>query len=133
MIFFVSITASIVERKYKIFLIFSSFYKVFKRPPPVPTSNDHYDYEVVNEDELVQDDDEDEDEEEEDNDIDQPEYLRNSPPLSAIDVDIRIVRQKMSFAEASLELSVCLSLSLSLSLCLSVCLSLSLSLSFTQN
>ena len=70
----------------------------------VPVNNDHYDYEAVNDDELVQDDDEDEDDDEEDNDIDQPEYLRNSPPLSAIDVDIRIVRQKMSFAEASLEL-----------------------------
>ena len=62
-----------------------------------------YDYEAVNEDELLQAEDEDEDEEEEENDNENPEYLRNSPPLSAIDVDIRIVRQKMAFAEATLD------------------------------
>lgn len=68
--------------------------------------NDNYDYEAVNEDELVQEDEDEDDEDEVDHDNpdDQPDYLRNAPPLSAIDVDIRIVRQKMSFAEASLEL-----------------------------
>ena len=37
-------------------------------------------------------------------DDEEPTYLRDPTPLSAIDVDIKIVRQKMSFAEAALEL-----------------------------
>lgn len=57
----------------------------------------------MDEDEIL---DEDCEEEEEDDDIDEsgPEYLRNAPQISATDVDIKIVRQKMSLAESSLEL-----------------------------
>lgn len=81
---------------------------MFKPPRPIShiknhnRNNDNYDYEAVNEEELVAEDDD--DAEDNNDDQDNPDYLRNDPPLSAIDVDIRIVRQKMSFAEATLEL-----------------------------
>lgn len=81
--------------QFEISLIFS---KVFKVPLPR-----QYDYEAVNEEDLVQEEDDNDDEEDPENGTDDPDYLRNAPPLSALDVDIRIVRQKMSFAEASLE------------------------------
>ena len=72
---------------------------------PVPQNDtDRYDYEAVNENELVHEDEEDGEDADETDQTDNPDYLQNQPPLSAIDVDIRIVRQKMSFAEARLEL-----------------------------
>lgn len=59
---------------------------------------DNHDFETVNADELI------EDEDDEDDDEEDPDYLRHTTPLSAIDVDIKIVRQKMSIAEAGLEI-----------------------------
>lgn len=65
------------------------------------TVEENCDYEAVPEEELEDDDDADQDDEVEEED---PDYLNQNVPLSAVDVDIKIVRQKMSFAEAAIEL-----------------------------
>lgn len=67
-------------------------------------SNDHFDYEAVEEEELYEEYEEEEEDDDDDIDESAPEYIRNAPQISAIDVDIKIVRQKMSLAESSLEL-----------------------------
>lgn len=69
------------------------------------TNDEHFDYEAVNEDELMNEMYGEEEEDEEDDDVETaPQYMRNGTPISATDVDIKIARQKMSLAESGLEL-----------------------------
>lgn len=78
--------------KYKtLFLVFQN----------IKDNNEHYDYEVVDDDVNIE---EDLDDILNDDDDDDNPYLRQSVPLSSIDIDIKIVRQKMALAEASLQL-----------------------------
>lgn len=67
---------------------------MFKSPIP-PGTTEHFDYETVEDPENEEDVD--------DFDDENPGYLKNPTPLSAVDVDIKIIRQKMSLAEAGLE------------------------------